>query len=285
MGFATADQEAEYFAAYDAVLKQWPVGVEPVDVPTPYGTTRVNACGPEDGTPLVLLPGGGATSTVWFANVGVLSRTHRVYAVDLIIDAGRSVADGWPVRGLDDLLSWLEAVFDHLGLDRADLCGHSYGGWVALNFALRSPDRVHKLVLLDTSQAFAGMSLVYRLRAVPLFLRPSPDRMRAFLAWETGGMPIDPAWLTLMALSTTFPKPKLVWPRRPKAHLLRVSTVPTLLLLAERSRAHNPSRVAANARELMPHIAVAVLPGATHNSVPTETPTQLNGELLHFLRA
>src|SRR3954468_708865 len=92
-GAAWAGQ-AEYFAAYDAVLARWPVAIDAVDVSSPYGTTRVHICGPRDGEPLILLSGGGATSTVWFANVGELSRAHRVYAVDVIGQAGHSVSNG-----------------------------------------------------------------------------------------------------------------------------------------------------------------------------------------------
>ncbi|OLB65670.1 MAG: hypothetical protein AUI10_05680 [Actinobacteria bacterium 13_2_20CM_2_72_6] len=50
----------DFLAAYDALLRRWPVPVEPVEVPSAYGTTRVNVCGPVDGEPLVLLHGGGA---------------------------------------------------------------------------------------------------------------------------------------------------------------------------------------------------------------------------------
>jgi pimeloyl-ACP methyl ester carboxylesterase len=282
--FKTAQARAAFFAAYDAVLGQWPGTVEVLDVPSAYGTTRVHACGPEDGAPLVLLHGGGATSTVWFANVGELSRTHRVYAVDRIGEPGRSVHDGRPIGALDDLMAWLDAVFVHLGLDHAGLCGHSYGGWLALNYALRSPERVARLVLLDPTECFAGMSLRYRLRAVPLFVRPTAQRMRAFIGWETGGIPIDPAWLELAALGLAgFPSSKIVMPRRPEAGRLRASTVPTLLLLAEKSKSHDIRRVEANARRLMPHVVTAVLPGATHHSVPMENPAQLDRELLKFL--
>jgi pimeloyl-ACP methyl ester carboxylesterase len=80
--------DAEFYRAYDALLARWPVPVEPVDVASVYGTTRVNVCGPADGEPLVLLHGGGATSTVWSGVVGELSllaeqsRCHDVRRVD-----------------------------------------------------------------------------------------------------------------------------------------------------------------------------------------------------------
>lgn len=273
----------EYAAAYDAVLAQWPVPVEPLHLRSPYGTTRVHACGPPDGRPLVLLHGGGATSTVWFANVGELSRTHRVYAVDTIGDAGRSVNDGRPVATRDALMDWLDGIFDGLHLDSAALCGHSYGGWLALTYTLRSPRRVDRLALLDPTDCFAGLRIAYRLHALPLFVAPSAERVRALVSWETAGAPVDPAWLRLMCLSATVPRTRIVMPRRPAADQLRALTRPTLLLLAGRSRAHDIDAVSANARRLVPELTTAVLPDVAHHTVPTEHPEELNRHLRGFL--
>jgi len=97
--FKSSAEEAAFFAAYDAVLTRWPVSIEAVDVPSRYGTTHVQVCGPPEGTPLVLLHGGGATSTVWFANVEALTCTHRVFAVDQLGDAGAACTTGSRSRG------------------------------------------------------------------------------------------------------------------------------------------------------------------------------------------
>ncbi|MER7444588.1 alpha/beta fold hydrolase [Micromonospora avicenniae] len=280
---STGQGHVEYFAAYDAVLAQWPVAVESVDLPSPYGMTRVHSCGPRDGKPLILLHGSGATSTVWFANVGALGRAHRVYAIDIIGNAGRSVNDGRPVDTRARFMDWLDGLFSGLSLDGASLCGHSYGGWLALNYALHAPHRVHKLALLDPTDCFTGLRLSYRLRAVPIFVRPNAARMRAFLYWETAGIPVDPAWLRLVCLGAEVPRAKVVMPRSPDPDRLRASSVPTLLLLAEKSRAHDIRKVSAKARELMPHIVTAVLPAVSHHSVPTENPAHLNRELVEFL--
>lgn len=223
-----AEDPTRFLAAYDAVLDHWPVPVDRMDLASVYGTTRVIACGPVDGEPLVLLHGGGATSAVWFANVADLSRTRRVYAVDRIGEAGRSLRGGRPVRSVDDLLDWLDGVLDGVldgGLDgsgpsRVDLCGHSYGGWIALTYALRTPQRVRKLALLDPTQCFAGYRAEYLLRALPLLIRATSRRARAFLAWETHGAEVDPAWLELYGLAAEFPRTKVVVGKRPTSRQL-----------------------------------------------------------------
>ena len=275
----------EYLDAYDAVLARWPIPVESVDVPSVYGTTRVHVCGPDRGTPLVLLHGRGATSTVWFRNVAELSRDRRVYALDQLGDAGRSVHDGQPLAGPADLMAWLDTVLVYLNLDRVHLAGHSYGAWLALSYTLHVPDRVAKLALLDPTKCFGGYRIGYLLHAIPLFARPSAARMRAFLDWESRGAALDPGWRRVMELGVEVPTSKVVLPRRPPAVRLRACAVPTLVLVAERSRSNNVPRITATARRLLPDVRVQVLPGVSHHMIPTEHADQLNRALVGFLAA
>jgi pimeloyl-ACP methyl ester carboxylesterase len=273
--------DAEFYRAYDALLARWPVPVEPVDVASVYGTTRVSVCGPADGEPLVLLHGGGATSTVWFGVVGELSRRYRVYAVDQLGDVGRSVAGGIPLGGPGDLMSWLDGLFDHFGLDGGYVVGHSYGAWLALSYTLHAPARVGRLALLDPTGCFAGLSPSYVLHALPLLTRPRADRARSFLRWETAGAPVDPGWVDVYALGAEQPKAKTVMPRRPSPRQLLASEVPALVLLAEQSRCHDVRRVEARARTLL-RARTATLPGATHHSIPAAGADRIARELLAF---
>ncbi|WP_353943139.1 alpha/beta hydrolase [Streptomyces sp. HUAS MG91] len=267
--------------AYDELRARWPASTEERDVVTPYGRTRVHVYGPADGAPLVLLPGGSATGLVWFANAPALGERFRIHAVDLLGDAGRTERRGTPLKSADDLTAWLDALLDGLGLARTHLCGHSYGAWLAVKYALRAPQRVDRLALLDPTQVFAGFRPGYLLRALPTLIRPSQDRARAFLAWETAGVRPDEAWQRLYALATTVPDRKLVAGGRPPIAGL---SMPVLTLLAEHSRAHRADKVADRARRTLPHGEVALLPEATHHSLPLTAPQQLNDRLMDFLR-
>ncbi|MQS15423.1 alpha/beta hydrolase [Streptomyces kaniharaensis] len=285
----SAHTAAPFFAAYDALLARWPLPVEPLTVRTAHGTTRVNACGPRDGRPLVLLHGGGATSTTWFANVGAWAAAgHRVLAVDLIGDPGRSVHDGAALGGVPGLLGWLDAVLDELGVHEADFCGHSYGAWIALEYALHAPRRTGRLALLDPTQCFAGFRPGYLLRVLPLFLpRRTAARARSYLDWETAGTPpLDAGWREVYALGyADFPASRVVTGPQPTPDRLRTLTAPTLVLLAEHSRTHDAHRVADAARRALPDATVAVLPGVAHNNLPTAGADEVNRRLTEFLAA
>lgn len=266
--------------AYDELQARWPESTEERDVATPYGRTRVHVYGPADGSPLVLLPGGSATGLAWFANAAVLGERYRVHAVDLLGDAGRTERRGTPLKSAEDLTAWLDALLDGLGLAGTHLCGHSYGAWLAVRYALHAPRRVDRLALVDPTQVFTGFRLGYLLRALPTLIRPSEARARAFLAWETAGTHPDETWQRLYALATTVPGRKLVIGARPRTADL---TMPVLVLLAEHSRAHQAVKVADRARRMLSRGEVAVLPGATHHSLPLTEPKQLNDRLTAFL--
>ncbi len=55
--FKTTAGEARYLEAYETALELWPVPFEERAVPTEFGFTHVIISGPEDGQPLLLLPG------------------------------------------------------------------------------------------------------------------------------------------------------------------------------------------------------------------------------------
>ncbi|WP_405879328.1 alpha/beta hydrolase [Streptomyces sp. NBC_01136] len=279
-----SDSSGDFFAAYDKVMAKWPADTEPRTVPTPFGATHVHTCGPEDRPPLVLLPGGGASSASWFADAAVLARTHRVHAVDLIGDPGRSAPDpGRPIRTVTDVTGWLDALLDGLGIDLTALAGHSYGGWIALQYALHAPHRVRGLALLDPTGCFAGYRAGYLLRALPMLLRPAAHRTRAFLKWETGGVPLDADWLRLQEAAAGFRTVKPVTGPRPDAGVLRALDVPVVLLVAANSRTHDPRRVAARAAALLPRVETAVLPDVSHHALPHAAPAGTTARLAEFL--
>ena len=87
--FKTPAGQARYFAAYDATLALWSVPVEALDLPTRFGPTHINACGPTDAPPLLLLPGQAISSTI-LTNCDLNRCTWPAYPMALL---SRS---GWP---------------------------------------------------------------------------------------------------------------------------------------------------------------------------------------------
>jgi len=113
-------------------------------------TLRIATTGPVDGLPVVMLPGWGASLYTYRHALELLPRHGmRVIAVDL---RGMGLSDKPTERNSYSLKTQLEdlvALLDALELERAALVGQSMGGAIALQFALRVPDRVTHLALVN----------------------------------------------------------------------------------------------------------------------------------------
>ncbi len=104
----------------------------------------------EQGSPVVLLHGGGIDSSIlsWELAIPALAEHHRVIAPDL---PGYGESDKPDIEYTTEFyLRFLGAFLDAVGLQRTSLAGLSMGGGIALGFALQSPERVDKLVLVDS---------------------------------------------------------------------------------------------------------------------------------------
>jgi 3-oxoadipate enol-lactonase len=94
----------------------------------------------------VLVHAGVGDRRLWDNQMEALAAAHRVVRLDLR-GFGESTLPGGPVSYVDDL----RALLDHLGIERAAVVGNSFGGRVALDFALMHPARTTALVLVGSA--------------------------------------------------------------------------------------------------------------------------------------
>lgn len=165
--YKSADAARGVEAQYRRVLEQWPVPKAELHVPTRQGATFVLACGPEDAPPVVLLHGAQANSASWMLDVALWSTKFRLFAIDMIGEAGLS-AQVRPELAGDAHALWLDDVFAALGLSRFAVVGTSLGGWLALDYASRRPAAIRALALI--CPAGIGRQKNFLLKAAPLLL-------------------------------------------------------------------------------------------------------------------
>jgi len=121
-----------------------------------------------EGQPLLLIPGFGSTTLVYFANVAPLAGRFKVVVFDPR-GSGRSDVPtaGYSMqRFVDDCVEVLRAA----GEESAHVVGASFGGMVAQNFALTYPERTRRLVLICTTPGG------------PHHIPPPPENMAVFMA-------------------------------------------------------------------------------------------------------
>ena len=139
----------KFMAAYEQVFALWPQPCEEFDIETATATTRVHAYRPHPGgAPVVLLTGAGGNAAAWFPHVAALAEDGPVYGIDMPGDANPSVPRA-PLTPPASCAAWLDEVLGKLSDRPAHLVGYSYGGWVAMNQAIRAPGRVASVTLLD----------------------------------------------------------------------------------------------------------------------------------------
>lgn len=277
--FKTPEGEARYFAAYDETMKRWPVEVQSLDILTSFGSTHVNMCGSEDAPALFLIPGQAVSSTMWYPNIQALSQHHRVYTLDILGDMGKSVQTR-PYAQPTDFAKWLNEVFDALHIKQAHVAGISYGGFIATQFALVSPERINKLILMSPA-AFLSIAPSYFLRMMIVFLPFLSFETRQKLITGTDSKNITPAIQQLMTPNDF--QYKMYLPKNFKDSQLRQLRVPTLLMMGEDEVVYNPKRTFARAEKLIPNIETTLVPGGGH-AVNIDQPELVNRQILTFIQ-
>jgi pimeloyl-ACP methyl ester carboxylesterase len=251
--------------------------------------------------PIVLVHGFGASSFSWRENLNPIAEAgYTVYAPDL---RGFGLSNkGWDKSMSQDAQAdRLKAFLDAQGINRAVLAGNSMGGGIVTNFALRYPDRVRGLVLVDPAiYGGANSGIASALIGLPGIQRWGQHVVRLILAdndrnadtiksaWF-GGSKVTPdvlsgyrralqtpAWdISLLALLRDGMSNNL-GPR------LKELNVPTLIVWGEHDTWISPT----NATKLNQDIAgsqLAIIKNAGH--VPhEEKPEEFNGLVIDFMK-
>jgi pimeloyl-ACP methyl ester carboxylesterase len=272
----------KFMAAYERAFALWPQPCEEFDVETATATTRVHAYRPHpDGEPIVLLTGAGGNAAAWFPHVAALAADGPVYGIDMPGDANPSVPRALMTPPAS-CAAWLDELLGKLSDRPAHLVGFSYGGWVAMNQAIRAPGRVASITLLDP----AGLTKIdarfwWWLSITGLAtLTPMPLRRR-LARWLDSPAMLLPDLMTLMwaGIRGYHAEPKM--PDILTDDELRSITVPVLLVAGARSALLTPAEARARG-SLMPHAEVAIVPGSHGGFVRID---ELNDRIAAFIKA
>lgn len=231
------------------------------------GSTRIRYRVAGAGPALVLVHGLGGSWRWWQAVVAPLASRFRVYLVDLP-GFGSARRETFV---LADAPSYLRALIDAFGLERAHLAGHSAGGAVCARVAALWPEAVDRLVLAAPAGLLERRRMRENVVPVALTLRYAQprflpvlvgDALRAGLItlYRAGGQILDDVTLR-EELSSIRARTLLIWGERD--HLV-------------------PVRLAADYERAIPEAHLVVLERAGH--VPmVDRPAQFCDAVLEFL--
>jgi pimeloyl-ACP methyl ester carboxylesterase len=284
-----------------------PVSINLEDVPYPHPVSHIEftlygkdvrmafmdvaPTGRANGGTVVLLHGGNYFAKAWERTIDALADAgFRVVAVDQI-GYGRSSKPIIPYT-LDMHAANTHRVLEHLGVERAAMVGHSYGGMLASRFALLYPERTSHVALVNAigladNRAGRGWSEP----------TPAPDRSyAAALATIRGHVERwDDAYLEYVRIhygwGLSGEWPRLAMVRALNSDVIRSTTVvydwpqiqaPALVIGGEEDGPRFPE-LARNAAESFPDGHLVLFPGVGHNP-HWEAPELLNPALIEFLR-
>ncbi|RRD05264.1 alpha/beta fold hydrolase [Arachnia propionica] len=276
-----------YVAAYEKLMAELPPVDRTWDVPTDWGMVHiVRFPGPRTGdpTPILLLPGWGSGIPMWRELLPVLAADRPVYALDALGDAGLS-HQSVPIVSSQDQARWISQTLDGIGVSRAHVVGHSFGGWLAANLGYHEPGRVASVTLLDPAQVLSGLRPEVLFEALPAALPFLPQSWRDAALERIGGGPIDPddTMVQLIDAGTKGYSSARSLPELFSDEQLRGYPVPLHVSLAGDSAVLTDPVVAAARADLLPVGEATVWPGASH-SLPMEQPDEVGAAALDFMR-
>ena len=254
-------------------------------LPVAGGTLAYDEAG--RGPAVILLHGAFMERGAWDLQMPALSARHRVVRYD-IRPFGESTVPEKPYKTTDDLL----ALMDGLKIDRAHLVGHSFGGGVAIDFAIVHPARVASLVLVNAGVSGAPMPADEQKEAMQVFVAARESEAKAVAAWMRLGLwsasRDRPEVMKAIERSTTrsaaafeLAAPPFVPITPPASGRLGEVRVPALVVTGTRDTPGNRA-LSDTVGKGIPGATVVTIPGADH-AIPIGWAKELNEAILKFL--
>lgn len=266
--------------------------VESLYAETP--TARFHYTKTGHGSPVVLVAGGGQWLFSYRDTIPALAGHHTVYAVDLPGQGYTTLKRHGFRYDLDAMSGALDSFMNAVGLPRASIVGHSWGGSWSLYFAERHPGRVDRLVLIDATGLDVPSSWDWRPLEYPVVgeligklmtRKQAAATLRKAFAHADRVTPqvIDEDWAPMSRPQNR----EALWMSQRNLdyavtqRLMGQVHAPTFILWGDKDRWDSPSEAAAMARRI-PGATASVLPGCGHNA-HEDCPAQANPLIAGFL--
>lgn len=247
--------------AYNNMLSRWPVAYEQHFIITCLGHTFVLQSGEKQNPPVILLHGSGSNSAMWMTTVKELCNSHCVYCIDIPGEPGKSAENQLSIAN-ETYTDWLDDVLKGLNLPQAAFVGISLGGHLSAAYAIRYPQKVSQLVLINPS-GFGKQRASFMLKSLPLMLLGKQGRF--IIAHSLYGDVIPPK----SAIHYTTSIARHFKPRLEKIPLFKSKeicklTMPVLCILGEKDTMLYAEQTERRINTLLPNAEVQMIPGAGH---------------------
>jgi pimeloyl-ACP methyl ester carboxylesterase len=282
--YKSPEIKARLLEIYDEKMAEWPVPYEDIFVDTQYGKVHVIASGPEGAPVIFLLHASGVAGWSWKFNVEALSQEYRIYAIDLIGDAGKSEFASMEhvMKTGHDQANLYAEIADKLGVETAYVVGASEGGFIGSNYALYYPERVQKLALLAPMGYSGAIQASLRIMFAQFFpLKPVQDSTFSWAFSDSVALKAEfEEWFRLLMSGCT---PVKVMPFPLSAEARQSLKVPVMFVFGERDNLVGDPEAAKALVQDIPDVRVEILEAG--HLMGGEKPEPVNALLLEFFEA
>jgi 3-oxoadipate enol-lactonase len=240
--------------------------------------------------PIILLHGMTFNLTMWNPQIQVLKKNYRVIAYDMRGHGLSDIGDGQYTYKMfaNDLID----LMDHLGIEKAVLCGLSMGGALAIRTYEMYPDRIIALILSDTrSEADSNDTKEWRENSIELIKnnglkRFTNDFLEGIFARDSFKSHPEAVKLIRNIVLSTSPRSicgvlLAQAARTDMTHVLPKIKVPTLIMIGENDN-FTPLSSSKIMNEKIADSKLKIIPKAGHISNLENTP-EFNRNLIEFL--
>lgn len=259
-----------------------------------------------EGEPLILIHGFGVKKEVYVAQFGLLSENFRVIRFDNR-GAGKSDRPNEPYT-MEMFADDISGLMDYLKIEKAHVLGWSLGGMIAQHFAIKYPNRLNKLVLINTMAQWpsekSGLEM-YKNSQITNYEAKLMDPVKTF--FDGAGFSFSRKFKKMMQED---PKRKFhglfsaedlirestIDPSTPQDIITQVNALAhhdvldklvaiknkTLIICADKDK-QMPKAVNVKIHENIPNSILKVIEGAGHDS-PLERAPEVNQIIIEFLK-
>jgi pimeloyl-ACP methyl ester carboxylesterase len=266
---------------YDLLIQSIGILYEEKYFNTCLGKTHVIISGQIEKPPIVLIHAFYATAASWYQNLKELSEKFRVYTVDIIGDPNKSEPTKL-IRNVNDFIGWFNDLMRELKLESAYFIGNSVGAFHVANFALHSPEKVKRMILIGPAATFRQI--------MPFYLNTFPGGMtgwsflvRHAVIWIENGVPFESRFHKLFYLTLKYGKSaNQVFPRVFKDDELCQIETPTLLIYGDKEVIYNVNKSIERAKKYLRNIKIDIIPNANHITAASNAKLT-NASIIEFL--
>lgn len=179
-----SDHDEELFTKFlDDETSKWTFPHAIHNIHTESGDTYIVESGKENSETILYLHGYGLNSISGKKILSELGKKYHVLAPDIMWQIGRSVPNhAFNKKKVAEYYNkWIIEVLDYFKIDKVNIMGLSFGGWITMSFALTHSDRIKTITAISPAGVFAPVNFALHIDQIRSAFFPGKSNIKKFI--------------------------------------------------------------------------------------------------------